>query len=139
MTAVRAAVSKNLYRAHDLAARQLEDRVAVLEIEIANNQLSAQKANGSIFAPPGCIAAEYLIEDLRHEKTLLRKRIISHREKMTTISRSVCPVCQQSQSKHCSTCGSCNRQVGGFGGLTCEVLRCETEGAKSGERVPAAV
>lgn len=127
---VRAAVSRNLHLAHDLAARKLEDRWRAVDDEITNNRMSAARANGSPFAPAGCIAAEYLLEDFRHELAFLRKRINIHRERMKVIAHAPCPVCERSQVSHCASCGGCER-----GSLTCSALGCETSSAK----VPASV
>lgn len=122
MTTVRSAVSRNLYRSHDLAARQLEDRVRAVEDDMAGLRAAAARSNGSLFAPPGCIAAEYLIMDLRSQLATYRKAILAHREKMTAISRSVCPLCEAFQARHCDQCGSCSNGRG----LSCAALECST-------------
>jgi hypothetical protein len=125
MATVRAAVSRNWYQAHDLAARKLEDRFQATETEIAQYRTSAARARGSLFAPASCIAAEYLLEDLRHELVLLRRRITIHRERQKAISNAPCPLCERAQMKHCSTCGGCE-----VGDLTCVTLNCATLPAK---------
>jgi hypothetical protein len=125
MATVRAAVSRNLCLAHDFAARKLEDRYRATEAVMAQYRTSAARANGSPFAPANCIAAEYLLEDLRHELILLRKRITIHRERQKALSNAPCPVCERSQMRHCSTCGGCE-----VGDLTCVSLNCDTLPAK---------
>lgn len=126
MPKVLAAVSRNLIRAHDLAARKLEERIQVLEHDMEGMRLEAAKANGSPFAAPGRIAAEYLLEDLRHNLIQLRKALTVHRERQLAIAHMSCLVCNEAQSKHCEFCGGCAKK----GGLSCEALHCETARAK---------